>query len=504
MPTNVEPIPSPRADAGAARRILIVPAAGLGSRLQTSIPKALVPVLGRPMIDWLVDLYRDWVTRIVVVAHPSFADDLRAHVRARHAEANGDGRLPVDVVIQQTPTGMLDAILLARDRVVASAASHIWITWCDQVAVHPRTVRRLGELCDAHPSTPMIVPTVVRAAPYVHLDRDASGRIVRILHRREDDAMPAVGESEIGVFSLTRDAFLDRLPQFAAAPETGSHTGERNFLPFIVWIAARSAVLTFPAGDEMEAVGVNTPEELRSVEAYLARRAASQVLSIVIPAYNEERFIGTLLRQIKGVDLSALAIEKEIIVVDDCSRDRTAEIVAAEPGVRLRRMERNGGKGRAVRAGIEIATGDYLIIQDADLEYDPSDYVPMLRALLEGRGDVVYGSRYLSSGKHAQQSWAAYLGGRSLSLIALLFTGRYLTDTVTALKLFRRTAIASLPLETSGFELDHEITSRMLARNARITEVPIHYSPRSRAEGKKIGLRDWFIGARTFWRYRRG
>lgn len=230
----------------------------------------------------------------------------------------------------------------------------------------------------------------------------------------------------------------------------------------------------------------------------------SRVLSIVIPAFNEERFIGTLLKQIKAVDLSGLGIEKDIIVVDDCSRDRTAEIVAGEPGVRLRRMERNGGKGRAVRAGIELASGDYLIIQDADLEYDPGDYVPMLRALLAGEGDVVYGSRYLRRGKHANQSWAAYLGGRSLSLIALAVTGRYLTDTVTALKLFTRTDIASLPLETSGFELDHEITSRMLARGARIVEVPISYSPRSREEGKKIGMRDWFIGARTFWRYRRG
>ncbi len=227
-------------------------------------------------------------------------------------------------------------------------------------------------------------------------------------------------------------------------------------------------------------------------------------LSIVIPAYNEERFIGTLLDQIRAVDLSGLGADKEIIVVDDCSRDRTAEIVASVPGVMLKRMERNGGKGRAVRAGIAAATGDYLIIQDADLEYDPNDYVPMLQALIEGRGDVVYGSRYLTAGKHPNQSLGAYLGGRSLSLAALLFSGVRLSDTVTALKLFHRAQIAALPLETSGFELDHEITARMAARGARIAEVPIRYSPRSRAEGKKIGLRDWFIAVRTFIRYRNG
>jgi len=194
----------------------------------------------------------------------------------------------------------------------------------------------------------------------------------------------------------------------------------------------------------------------------------------------------------------------ELIVVDDCSKDRTAAIVEVVPGVRLIRQPKNGGKGRAVRAGIEAAHGDLLIIQDADLEYDPQDYIPMLRALLDGRADIVYGSRYLGRGRHDNQSLAAYLGGRSLSLVAWLFTGTFLTDTVTAFKLFRRQDIAALPLETSGFELDHEITSRMLARGKTIVEVPIRYYPRSREEGKKIGLRDWFIGTRTFWRYRNG
>ena len=240
---------------------------------------------------------------------------------------------------------------------------------------------------------------------------------------------------------------------------------------------------------------------------------ARGVLSIVIPAYNEEPFIGTLLDRIARVDLASLGVGREILVVDDCSTDRTAEIVGARPDIVLHRLARNSGKGAAVRAGLARATGDYLIIQDADLEYDPEDYLPMLEALLSGRADIVYGSRYLRQGglwrrlvgaRHPNQSWTAYLGGRSLSLVALACTGRYLTDTVTALKLFPRAALTALPLETSGFELDHEITARMLARGLRIVEVPIAYFPRSRQEGKKIGLRDWFRGARTFFRYRRG
>jgi dolichol-phosphate mannosyltransferase len=228
------------------------------------------------------------------------------------------------------------------------------------------------------------------------------------------------------------------------------------------------------------------------------------VLSVIIPAYNEERFIGTLLEQIRAVDLDRLGVSKQVIVVDDCSSDRTTEIVRGFSEVLLRRLERNSGKGRAVRAGLELATGKFIIIQDADLEYDPRDYIPMIEALLAGKGDIVYGSRYMNRGRHGKQSLTAYLGGRSLSLVALAFTGCYLTDTVTALKLFPRDVLSSLRLTTSGFELDHEITAKLLALGKRIVEVPVRYYPRSREEGKKIGLRDWFIGVRTFHRFRNG
>lgn len=240
-----------------------------------------------------------------------------------------------------------------------------------------------------------------------------------------------------------------------------------------------------------------------------------RLLSVVIPAYNEERFIVTLLERIRAVDLEPLGVTLELIVVDDCSRDRTADLVAAVPGVRLVRQPKNGGKGSAVRAGIGVATGDDVLIQDADLEYDPGDYAALLAPIVGGRATIVYGSRYLKhpgagmlknllTGKHPQQSLTAYLGGQSLSFVGWFFTGRYLTDTVTALKLFPRTLLRDLRLETSGFELDHEITAKVLARGHRIVEVPIRYYPRSRAEGKKIGAKDWFRAIRTFRRYRRG
>jgi glycosyltransferase involved in cell wall biosynthesis len=241
----------------------------------------------------------------------------------------------------------------------------------------------------------------------------------------------------------------------------------------------------------------------------------NKVLSIVIPAYNEERYIGKLLKKVQAVDLARFGLGKEIIVVNDHSTDGTEEVVRNFKNVILKTLAKNSGKGAAVKAGIALATGDYVIIQDADLEYDPNDYVQMLEAILSTGFDAVYGSRYLKyphrsklvnflTGKHRQQSWPAYLGGQSLSLIAWVWTGHYLSDTVTALKLFRRETIKAFELQTTGFELDHEITSKILARWQKIREVTIRYFPRTKKDGKKIGIRDWFLVNRTFFKYQKG
>lgn len=228
----------------------------------------------------------------------------------------------------------------------------------------------------------------------------------------------------------------------------------------------------------------------------------SAVLSIVVPARNEARYIGELLQRIRRVDLAALGLSKEVIVVDDHSSDRTGEIAATFPEVTVRRLPRHGGKGTAVRTGMQLATGDYLIIQDADLEYDPQDYIPMLHALVAHAGCAVYGSRYLTAGRRPRQSRLAYLGGRSLSVLASVRTGARLTDTSTALKLFHRTFVASLGLTAAGFEIDQELTVKTRARGCRIIEVPVRYTPRTRAEGKKIRPRDWVVGALTLLRLR--
>jgi bifunctional N-acetylglucosamine-1-phosphate-uridyltransferase/glucosamine-1-phosphate-acetyltransferase GlmU-like protein len=231
------------------------------------MPKLLLPVNGRAMFAWLLDLYRSHVDRVVVVVQPSAERQVRAF-----GETTG---VELAYACQASPTGMLDAILLAREQIQGTEVGRVWITWCDQVAVHPRTVANLSDLSDRHEGVPLIMPTIVRRDPYIHFVRDDEGRIVRVLQRREGDAMPARGESDMGLFSLSPEAFLVRLPAFASQSQAGESTRERNFLPFVPWIAKHETVVTFPGIDEMEAIGVNTPAERDAVGAYLAARAGA-------------------------------------------------------------------------------------------------------------------------------------------------------------------------------------------------------------------------------------
>ena len=243
------------------RRVLLVPAAGRGSRLRADLPKALVPVNGRPMIDHLVTLYRDVVEGIVLVVHPAQRERFAAHAR--------QWSLPADIVVQETPTGMLDAVVCGLPAVAAADADQVIVTWCDQIGITAGTVARL---LAPEAAVDVVMPTMLTTPPYVHYSRDASGRISGVRQRREGDEMPAEGESDIGLFRLSRAAYAQWLPAYLASSESavvGAASGERNFLPFVPWAAARVRVATFAAAAAIEALGVNTPEDLAHMEAHL-------------------------------------------------------------------------------------------------------------------------------------------------------------------------------------------------------------------------------------------
>jgi glycosyltransferase involved in cell wall biosynthesis len=213
-------------------------------------------------------------------------------------------------------------------------------------------------------------------------------------------------------------------------------------------------------------------------------------LSVLIPVYNEVRTIDEVLRLV-----AAEPTEKEIIVVDDGSTDGTREKLAAwdgRDGVRVILNPANRGKGSAVRTAIQAARGDILVIQDADLEYDPSEYPLLLRPIEAGRADVVFGSRFAGSAEHRVQHFWHQQGNRLLTLISNVVTGLNLSDMATCYKAFHRRVIPSLDLESKGFGIDAEITAKVALGGFRVFEVPVSYFGRSRAEGKKIRLKDGF------------
>ena len=221
-------------------------------------------------------------------------------------------------------------------------------------------------------------------------------------------------------------------------------------------------------------------------------------LSIVIPVYNERKTILEVIARVK-----ALPLPQEIIVVDDCSTDGTRgwlETLRGAPGLRLIYQPRNQGKGAALRAGFAAAEGDVVIIQDADLEYDPADIVCVVKPIVLGEADVVYGSRYLGN-EPPGDSWLHRFGNRAITETSNLFTGLRLSDMETCYKAFRREVIRGLKLRQNRFGFEPEITARLARRQVRIVETPVRYNARDYAEGKKIGIRDAFNALYCIVRY---
>ena len=222
-------------------------------------------------------------------------------------------------------------------------------------------------------------------------------------------------------------------------------------------------------------------------------------LSVVIPCYNERPTIEQILHNVR-----VCAPASEILVVDDGSTDGTREVLRAlpdEPNRKIIFHEKNGGKGSALRTGIAAATGDIILIQDADLEYDPRDYPHLLQPIEEGKAEVVYGSRFLGGPRKAMMFWHM-VANMLLTLMTNLLYDTILSDMETGYKVFKAEVLKGVPLRSRRFDIEPEITAKILKRKHRIYEVPISFNPREYAEGKKIGWWDAFEAMWALIKYR--
>ncbi len=212
-------------------------------------------------------------------------------------------------------------------------------------------------------------------------------------------------------------------------------------------------------------------------------------LSVIIPAYNEMDTIAEVLEKVRAVD-----IEKEIIVADDCSTDGTREFLRSQNDIKLAENPRNLGKGASIRKALELVTGDIVLIQDADLEYDPRDYPKLIRPIVDDQADIVYGTRF--AGRKPRMRLVNYVANKTFAWLATLLYRTKVTDEATCYKAFRTDVIRSLDLRCKRFEFCPEVTARLLKRGYRYAEVPVWYQARTHAQGKKI---TWWDGAECIW-----
>jgi molybdopterin-guanine dinucleotide biosynthesis protein A len=465
---------------------VIIPAAGMGTRMGQDIPKALTPFLGSTFLGWQLQKLRFLPSKILVVVSPDHVD---AFVRYRDLHD-----LEFEIVTQEIGKGSFYAV---RAAIPFVTTPFILVCWVDQVGLSESLIIRTSSAIQVK-GIDAVIPLVYKEYPYVKIHRSPEGKLSHWEYQREG-ATPSAGFSDLGLFALRTSNLLEAMQSIKnEAGMISPLTKEFNFLEFLCKFGEFNEIKFLVTQDDLNSVAVNTTAELRRAETRISKNRLQKTFSIIIPSYNEEPRLPNLLLEIQKLCEQAVDqkdFDLEIIFVDDGSSDNTRNLLSKTPFSYL--YQENSGKGSAVKKGVSHSSGDYIIVLDADGEYSVAEIPLLIACVLQNPTSVVYGSRYLKDSftkvrlrPLPGQSILNLYFNHLLSLLIGIRFRKVITDSLTGFKLYPREIYLAVNPETTGFETDHELSKAIVRWGIPIIEIPVSYLPRSRAEGKKISAAD--------------
>jgi len=464
----------------------IIPAAGMGTRMERDIPKALTPFLDSTFLDWQLQKLKFLASKIFVVVAPEQIDEFKRY-RLLHS-------LEFEIIIQEVGKGSYYAVKAAMQHVTTK---FVLVCWVDQVGLSESLLIQASNSVQIK-GVDASIPLVHKDHPYVKAHRTLAGKLTHWEYQREGDT-PSSGYSDLGVFALRTQKLLKVMQSIRGESEMISPlTKELNFLDFLCEFGNSNEINFLITKDDLNSVAVNTAQELQLAESVITKARLRKKFSIIIPSYNEEPRLPALLLQIHKLCKKTLDqndYEVEIVFVDDGSTDNTKLLLSSTPYLYL--YQENSGKGSAVKHGVNQSNGDFIIVLDADGEYSVDEIPLLIACVLQNPTSVVYGSRYLKDSftkvrltpLQGQSILNLYFNHFLSILIGIRFR-KTITDSLTGFKVYPRGIYLAINPETKGFETDHELSKEIIRWGISIIEIPISYLPRSRAEGKKISAVD--------------
>lgn len=465
---------------------IVIPAAGSGTRMQQDLPKALTEFRDSTFLKWQLDKFKHIAKDIFVVVS---AKDLRKFEDYRRIH-----NLDFIIKIQEGKSGSYFAINSVIDSI---ATEFVLICWVDQIGISKSLIIETINKLKVSKSE-AIIPLTFVDKPYVKARFSETGGLIGWEYRREG-AEPSEGYSDLGLFAFRANSLNQSIKTITDFSKFESRlTHEFNFLDFLPYFSNSYALDFFYNTNIINSTAVNTRTELEKAQTVVTEKVHGILYSIIIPSFNEAPRLLKLLIQLNDLVIrldSNKYFSLEIIIVDDGSTDTTSELLRDFPFKSA--YQSNSGKGSAVKLGRTLASGDYIIILDADGEYLVSDLVPLINHSILHPMSVVYGSRYIKF--NSRKITLFPLPGQSiinlyfnylLSLIIFVRFNIFITDSLTGYKIYHRDIYDAANPVTKGFETDHELSKIILELDIKISEIPVSYYPRSKAEGKKISYID--------------